>query len=201
MDPTSRDDPRLVDAVLHHTDLLLVTARTLDDATSPSLCVGWSRGHVLTHVARNADGMTALVRAAVDGTGETMYASTEARDADIDAGATRPLDDLVADVEHSAAALASALPRLGGEHHGIRLERTPGVHLMHAARIPFLRLREVVYHHVDLDAGFTFADVEPWLVMMFFADEGARLDDHERHRALAGDLLWRARGIRTESPS
>ena len=201
MDPTSRDDPRLVDAVRSHTDRLLGTARALDDAASPSLCTGWSRGHVLTHLARNADGMAALVRAAVDGTGETMYTSDQARDADIDAGASRPLTELVADVEHSAAVLAAALPRLGPDHHGIRLARTPGVHLMRAARIPFLRLREVVYHHVDLDAGFTFVDVEPWLVQLFFADEGARLDESERHRALAGDLLWRARGIRTERTS
>ncbi|HSF99194.1 MAG TPA: maleylpyruvate isomerase family mycothiol-dependent enzyme [Ornithinibacter sp.] len=199
MDPTSRDDPRLVDAVRTHTDLLLATARALDDAAAPSLCVGWSRGHVLSHLARNAEGMTALVRAAVDGTGETMYSSTEARDADIDAGSTRPLDELVADVEHRAAVLAEALPRLGAEHHGIRLERTPGVYLMRAARIPFLRLREVVYHHVDLDAGFTFADVEPWLVQLFLDDEDARLDDQARQRARAGDLLWRARGIRRES--
>jgi Mycothiol maleylpyruvate isomerase N-terminal domain len=55
MDPTSRDDPRLVDAVRSHTDLLLDTARALDDPGAPSLCAGWSRGHVLTHVARNAD--------------------------------------------------------------------------------------------------------------------------------------------------
>lgn len=201
MDPTSRDDPRLVDAVRSHTDLLLGTARALDDATAPSLCVGWSRGHVLTHLARNGDGMAALVRTAVDGTGETMYLSDQARDADIDAGAPRPLPELVADLEHSAAVLAAALPRLGPDHHGIRLERTPGVHLMRAARIPFLRLREVVYHHVDLDAGFTFVHVEPWLVQLFFADEGTRLDESERHRALAGDLLWRARGIRTERTS
>jgi maleylpyruvate isomerase len=143
----------------------------------------------------------AAVRTAVDGTGETMYLSDQARDADIDAGAPRPLPELVADLEHSAAVLAAALPRLGPDHHGIRLERTPGVHLMRAARIPFLRLREVVYHHVDLDAGFTFVHVEPWLVQLFFADEGARLDESERHRALAGDLLWRARGIRTERTS
>ena len=94
MDPTSRDDPRLVDAVRSHTDLLLGTARALDDATAPSLCVGWSRGHVLTHLARNGDGMAALVRTAVDGTGETMYLSDQARDADIDAGAPRPLPEL-----------------------------------------------------------------------------------------------------------
>ena len=201
MDPTSRDAPPLADAVRIHTALLLGSARAFADATAPSLCVGWSRGHVLTHLARNGDGMAALVSTAVDGTGETMYLSDQARDADIDAGAPRPLPELVADLEHSAAVLAAALPRLGPDHHGIRLERTPGVHLMRAARIPFLRLREVVYHHVDLDAGFTFVHVEPWLVQLFFADEGARLDESERHRALAGDLLWRARGIRTERTS
>lgn len=199
MDLTSRDDPRLVDAVHTHTDLLLRTARALGDPAAPSLCVGWSRGHVLTHLARNADGMVGLVRAAVDGTGETMYASPQARDADIDAGADRSLGDLVADVEHSAATLAEALPRLGAEHRGIRLERTPGVYLMRAGRIPFMRLREVVYHHVDLDAGFGFVDVEPWLVELFLGDEAARLDAQERHRAAADDLLWRARGIRTEA--
>jgi maleylpyruvate isomerase len=59
----------------------------------------------------------------------------------------------------------------------------------------------VVYHHVDLDAGFTFVDVEPWLVRLFVADEEARLDENARHRALAADLLWRARGIRTERTS
>lgn len=196
MDPTSRDDPRLVDAVRAHTDLLLGSARGLDDPAAPSLCVGWSRGHVLSHVARNADGMTALVRAAVDGSGETMYASSQARDADIDAGSARPLDELVTDVARSAAALAEALPRLGVEHGAIRLERVPGVYLMHAARIPFVRLREVVYHHVDLDAGFTFDDVEPWLLSLFLHDEDARLDEPARHRARADDLLWRARGIR-----
>ena len=185
----------------HATLLDRIAVLTDADVRRPSRLPGWSVAHVLTHLARNGDGMAALVRTAVDGTGETMYLSDQARDADIDAGAPRPLPELVADLEHSAAVLAAALPRLGPDHHGIRLERTPGVHLMRAARIPFLRLREVVYHHVDLDAGFTFVHVEPWLVQLFFADEGARLDESERHRALAGDLLWRARGIRTERTS
>jgi maleylpyruvate isomerase len=196
MDPTTSDDHDLVDAVRAHTELLLRSARGLDDAAAPSLCVGWSRGHVLSHVARNADGMVGLVRAAVDGTGETMYVSAESRDSDIDAGATRALPELVADVERSASALADALPRLRPEHDGIRLDRTPGVFIAPAGNIPFIRLREVVYHHVDLDAGFTFDDVEPWLVELFLADEDARLDEPARQRARAGDLLWRARGIR-----
>ena len=72
MEPTS---PGVLDAVADQTAAFLRTARSLDDVHSPSLCEGWTRGHVLTHVARNADGLGALVRSAVDGTGETMYAS------------------------------------------------------------------------------------------------------------------------------
>ena len=36
---------------------LLGTASRLrpGDETAPSLCAGWTRGHVLTHLARNAD--------------------------------------------------------------------------------------------------------------------------------------------------
>ena len=119
-------------------------------ASAPSLCAGWTRGHVLTHLARNADGLAALVRSAVDGTGETMYTSPEARDADIEAGAGRSAAELVADVERTARALAEQLPRLRPEQAELRLERTPGQFLVKAKNIPFMRLREVVFHHVDL---------------------------------------------------
>src|SRR5829696_3219522 len=110
MDRTPFD---VLGAVGQQTTGLLRTARALEDPHAPSLCEGWTRGHVLTHVARNADGLAALVRSAVDGTGETMYASPEARDADIEAGADRPVAQLVDDVERSAQALAAELPRLG----------------------------------------------------------------------------------------
>jgi maleylpyruvate isomerase len=172
MDPTS---PGLLGAVGEHTSRLLATAEGLDDVRADSLCEGWTRAHVLSHVARNADGLAALVRAAVDRSGETMYASPEQRDADIDAGADRPAAELVADVRSSADALAAQLPRLGPEHAGVRLERTPGVVMMTAEKIPFTRLRELVFHHVDLDAGFGFSDVEPELQRVLLEDEVRRL--------------------------
>ncbi len=179
-----------------HTELLLATARSLTDVGAASLCTGWTRAHVLSHLARNADGLSALVRAAADGTGETMYAGDAERDADIEAGAGRPLADLVADVERTAIELAEALPRLASLDPETRVERTPGGQTFRVGMLPALRLREVVYHHVDLDAGFTFADVEPELVADFLADEYTRLGSDGEHRARAADLLWRARGIR-----
>ena len=44
-----------------------------------------------------------------------------------------------------------------------------------ARHLPFMRLREVVYHHVDLDAGFGFRDVEPDLLLVLLDDEVKRL--------------------------
>ena len=172
MDTTSPDVVTAVDA---QTAGLLHTARTLGDGRASSLCAGWTRGHVLTHVARNADGLAALVRSAVDGTGETMYTSPEDRDADIEAGADRPAAELVDDVERTARALAEQLARLGPEQAEVRLERTPGQFLVKGKNIPFMRLRELVYHHVDLLAGFEFADVDAEVQRVLVGEEVRRL--------------------------
>lgn len=167
--------PDLLEALDRQTARLEATTERLDDVAAPSLCEGWSRGHVLTHLARNAEGIAALVRAAVDDSGETMYASAEARDADIDAGAGRPVEEQARDVRDTAAAVGSELRRLRPEHGETRLERVPGVRFIPARHLPFMRLREVVYHHVDLDAGFGFADVDAPLLVVFLDDEVKRL--------------------------
>jgi len=172
MDTTS---PEVLTAVDEQTDALLRTARALDDMGAPSLCEGWTRGHVLTHVARNADGLGALVRSAVDGTGETMYASPQARDADIEAGADRPASQLLDDVDRTARALADQLPRLGPEQAELRLERTPGQFVVKGKNIPFMRLRELVFHHVDLLGGFGFTDVDPEVQRLLLDEEVRRL--------------------------
>jgi maleylpyruvate isomerase len=172
MDPTS---PAVLDAVDGQTTALLRTARTLRDGRASSLCAGWTRGHVLTHLARNADGLAALVRSAVDGTGETMYTSPQDRDADIEAGAGRPATELVDDLERTARTLAEQFRRLGPEHAELRLERTPGQFVVKGKNIPFMRLREVVFHHVDLEAGFGFGDVEPRVQRLLLDEEVRRL--------------------------
>ncbi|GIL34560.1 maleylpyruvate isomerase family mycothiol-dependent enzyme [Phycicoccus sp. DTK01] len=172
MTGTRIDPSQYVDA---HTARLVVTTRALPDAAGPTLCEGWTRGHVVTHVARNADGLARLVRSAVDGTRETMYASRDQRNADIDEGAGRTPAELADDLERTAAEYAAEAPRLGPEHAGQALERTPGDVRGTAADIPMMRLREVTWHHVDLDAGFGFADLEPELLLAFLDEEAERL--------------------------
>ena len=63
------------------TDRLLASAGALTDTgvREPSLLPGWTRGHVLTHIARNADGLGNLLRWARTGITTPMYASREAR--------------------------------------------------------------------------------------------------------------------------
>jgi maleylpyruvate isomerase len=81
----------------------------------------------------------------------------------------------VEDLGGAADRLAGELARLTPEHRDIAVERIPGGPTFQAGQLPFLRLREVVYHHGDLDAGFGFGDLSPELVRMFLDEEVARL--------------------------
>ena len=77
--------------------LLRTTAAITDEqARAPSHLPGWTRGHVLTHLARNADGLCNLLVWARTGVATPQYASYEDRDAGIAAGAGRPAARLYA---------------------------------------------------------------------------------------------------------
>jgi len=147
------------------TGLLLETAAGFDDTTirAPSLCDGWTRAHVLSHLARNADGLGHLVSWAVTGTPVAMYESPEAREIDIEAGSTRPAQDIVTDLEEAAERFGAAAPGLAGPPEQVEVEMRAGRRVL-GGQLPTLRLLEVVFHHVDLNAGYTFADADPGFV-------------------------------------
>src|SRR4051794_40736294 len=71
-----------------------------DDATrAPSLLPGWTVGHVLTHIARNADSMTRRIDgAARDKIVDQYRGGAAGRSGEIDQGAFRAATALVADV-------------------------------------------------------------------------------------------------------
>jgi len=149
----------------HETSLLMHTAAALDDDTIrvASLCEGWTRAHVLSHIARNADALGNLVGWAVTGTPRAMYESPDSRDADIAAGATRGAQEIITDLQDSAARFASAATGLAGPPEQAEVEMRGG-RIVRGAQLPTLRLMEVVFHHVDLDAGYTFEDADPGFV-------------------------------------
>jgi maleylpyruvate isomerase len=139
------------------TDQLLDTVRSLTDeeVAGPSLLPGWTRGHVLTHLARHADSYTRALRGARTGGDTSRYPSTEVRDAEIEAGAGRSAAELAEDVRVSAETLAEVLQTLPAEAWQVEVERLPGVPGHPAAGTPWARLKELVIHHVDLDAGYS----------------------------------------------
>lgn len=159
------------------TDALLADVRAVDDgaARAPSRLPGWSRGHVLTHVARNADGMVNLVTSARTGDHVAMYGPGPARDDDIEAGAHRTPGELEADLESSAERFLAALAELPADRLGATVSGRAGTTLP-AHDIVWMRLREVVYHHVDLGTGRTFADVPSNVVARGLAESGPRME-------------------------
>jgi maleylpyruvate isomerase len=138
-------------AVADATERLLATARALTDADvdAPSLLPGWTVGHVLTHVARNADGNRRMAEGAARGVVLDQYeGGAEGRAADIAAGARRPTAEQVADLEESARRLAGAWAAM--PEHAWRNHIRPFGGERPASDGPVSRRFEVEVHHVDL---------------------------------------------------
>jgi maleylpyruvate isomerase len=138
------------------TEELLRTAQDLDPASigSPSLLPGWTVGHVLTHIARNADGQTNLLTWARTGVETPMYPSPEARVAGIEEGAGRPLREQIEDIKAAHERFADAGAAMPAEAWTVMLPATG----LPAAAVPWSRLREVEVHHVDLGGRYTPGD-------------------------------------------
>ena len=141
------------------TDRLLASAGALTDTgvREPSLLPGWTRGHVLTHIARNADGLGNLLRWARTGITTPMYASREARRADIEAGAGRSAADLAADVQATAIAFAAEAASLPDGAWAAQVQGLTGPPIPGRGVLDW-RLREVEIHHVDLAVGYRPGD-------------------------------------------
>ena len=147
------------------------TLAALDDAglDEPSALPGWQRRHVVAHVASNADALVNLLDWARTGVPTPMYASPEQRAADIAKGATSPAGELRERLAAADARLARAFAGLPESAWAAEV-RTARGRVVPASQVPWMRVREVWVHAVDLAAGTEFADVpEPVL--------GALMDD------------------------
>lgn len=150
---------QLYDQIDDATQRLLGTARVIaePDLRQPSLLPGWTRAHVLAHLARNSDAMRALLVGVRSGQDRPAYASSEARDADIERDSAQGAKDLVADVADSAMALrtiARQLPDQAWAYPVRILDSAP----FPAVQLLTRRLVEVELHHCDLAAGYGPAD-------------------------------------------
>jgi len=139
----------------------LFTSRTdLGESTlaQPSALPGWTRKHVLAHVAANADALGNLIRWAATGEPTPMYASPADRAAGIERGRQLPAGDLTAWLRHSADTLEEAMTRLSDEQWQAPVLTAQG-RTVPATEVPWMRSREVYVHAVDLATGVVFADL------------------------------------------
>ncbi|GEL20689.1 maleylpyruvate isomerase family mycothiol-dependent enzyme [Pseudonocardia asaccharolytica] len=148
----------------------------LDAATA---LPGWTRRHLLAHVASNAEAIGRLVSWARTGRETPMYASSAQRAADIEAGARRPAADLCAWVRRSADELAEAFSALPEPAWQAQVVTAQG-RTVPAAELPWMRAREVCVHAVDLGTGIGFADLPDGFCAALVEDIAAR-------RSTAGD--------------
>lgn len=128
------------------------------DPHRPSRLPGWNVGHVLTHLARNADSHVRLLDAAARGEVADQYAGgNEQRAVDIEAGSARSAAALVADVLGSAARLEEAWAVTPDHVWHTGFGRVVSG-LWALAELPFRRWREVEMHHVDLGLAYGIGD-------------------------------------------
>ncbi|MER5180693.1 maleylpyruvate isomerase family mycothiol-dependent enzyme [Streptomyces sp. NPDC002896] len=146
------DHVRDLASVRDATDRLLNAAAELDNASvaEPSRLPGWTRGHILAHLARNADALVNVLA------GRPMYATPEQREADIERDASRRLGEQLTDLRESAARFqeAGATPADWSRTVKLRNGVTDA-----ASRVPFRRWIEVELHHVDLGIGYELEDL------------------------------------------
>jgi maleylpyruvate isomerase len=143
------------------------------DMRAPSLLPDWTRGHVLTHIARNADGISRTVSGALRGEKLARYPyGQEGRNADVEAGSTRGSAELIADVRESA----DRLDRLFGavaDADGWQLptdDRPAGAYVL-------ARWREVEIHRLDLAGEYTADEWPPAFVAYLLPKLAERLDE------------------------
>ncbi len=137
------------------------TARLLDTVRSwgpsawaaDSLLPGWTRAHVVAHLARNAEGMARAAEGLAAGRPVPVYTSREARNAGIADWAALPPSALAAELAAQSARWAAAFDALPDERWDDEVTLVSEVRRS-ARRMVDLRRREVEIHHVDLHADY-----------------------------------------------
>jgi len=150
---------QLSDQLDFATQRLLDSARVIADSEmqEPSLLPGWTRAHVIAHLALGADAMRNLLIGARAGRDRPAYVSEQAREADIAYGATLRARELMADLADSAMAFRTFSRQLPDDAWRFPV-RILGSAPFPAAELLTRRLVEVELHHCDLGTGYSPAD-------------------------------------------
>jgi maleylpyruvate isomerase len=173
-----------------HTALLDDLERLTEaQARQPSQLPDWTVGHVLTHLARNADSVVHRLEGAARGELRDQYpGGLEQRAADIATGATRSAAELVDDVARSAAAVELAMSTLPAAAWDAPSRTARGI-VEPSRDAVFSRWREVAVHHGDL--GLRAVPLPPALVEEWLARELPNLGARTNPAELLGWIIGR----------
>lgn len=146
-----------VNTALIHT----VDGLTADELAAPSLLPGWSRAHVVAHLALNAEGLAGALEGVARGERVAMYASDEARDAAIDELAADPAHELRERLLAATARLRDAVAALTGDDWEATFPRLPEGPEWPVQSVLPTRVREIEIHHADLGCDYGPGDWSP----------------------------------------
>lgn len=139
------------------------------DPATPTALPGWTIGHVMTHIARNADSTIRMLAGLAQ-----YWKGAESRASDIELGAGRDWEALVADVAATSDAVTRRMREVTDWTGTVQATTA----VRPKASVPEMRRREVEIHRVDLGTGYGFDQ----LPADFVAFEMRRLT-----------MLWQAR--------
>src|SRR6202163_1903330 len=156
---------------------------TDDDLDGDSLLTGWTRKHVIAHVAYNAAALCRLMGWAAAGVETPMYESPEQRSQEIKQGATLSAAALRNLFDHTVARLDEKWRHLPPTAWDTDVRTAQG-RTVPAAETAWMRTREVWIHAVDLDDGARFGDFPDIVLASLLAD----IVGMWRTKALGADL-------------
>jgi maleylpyruvate isomerase len=151
-----------------------VDTLTDDDLRAPSALPGWTRAHLVGHLARNAEALNRLAAWASTGEESPMYANPQQRADEIEQSATLPATTLRPDLASTAATLDNALTALTAQQWQTQVRSALG-RTIPAAEVPWMRIREVWLHAADLDTGATLTDLPQAVLDLLLDDVTATL--------------------------
>jgi len=179
------------------TEHLLRTVDKLDDdaVLAASRLPGWTRAHVIGHVARNAEALARLATWARTGVETPMYTDSAQRAEEIEESASKSPASLRDELTSTADGLAEALDGLTADQWQAQVRSALG-RAIPAAEIPWMRIREVWLHAVDLGVGASVADLPSGVVDLLLDDVTSALSRKDGCPALTlapadRDSTWR----------
>jgi maleylpyruvate isomerase len=149
----------------HDQFLRVVERLSDDDMRVPSRLPGWTAGHVLTHVARNADSHVRRAEAALVGEVVDQYEGGAAgRALAIEAGCLRSAAEIIQDVVSSTRAVEDVWRRLQVDAWTARSRDVNGRERP-LFELPSRRWQEVEVHMVDLNLGVSHREWPPEFIL------------------------------------